>query len=625
MKFKRVKTTFFTYSLVLALILTFVIFLNTVLSPMMDRRLIHNLLYFGAVNFIILIGLAFLSNYHYKTRFEAFKKHIFFLLTTIYTFIFVFMSVVYFINGQVVRIQTLAFFYKTLPPGVFIIGAIIIFFALILLSFLMGNVFPIKETRTMELKWSKIFFYGALFALLTLVIFAKPIFDIKDPLVVSYTAGKPILFEMGALESETLFNHKTPLESPNVVFVLLESITAEKLGFYGYERDLTPNLDAIAEKSTVFMNAYTTAPHSDYAQPGYLSSNYLLINDYRNFFLKPHQGDFLWDIFGREGYKTAYVSSQDDHWAGMNNYYNFDALDLYRYSLTDGEYDYGEGLAKKDLDERTINDALEWLNKSYYRCAPKPISNFSNSSYKVSCGIENEDPFLLYLNLQGTHNPYTFPENFSNFSLETSGKDDSENRIDRYDDSLKYVDSEVGRLLEYLEVSNIMNNTVIIIASDHGDDLYGRHNNIGHGYSLYDEEIKVPLIFFFPTKEPEIIDLPVSHIDVLPTVIDALGIPLSESFRGEPFKKTERIFFFTQNHKYLIGMLRGDLKVVIDLNRGLSEVYNLKDDPLELNNLNKELSYSPYIIELLTWHYCQLNYFAQDIKPEDLQKYCEVF
>ena len=72
-------------------------------------------------------------------------------------------------------------------------------------------------------------------------------------------------------------------------------------------------------------------------------------------------------------------------------------------------------------------------------------------------------------------------------------------------------------------------------------------------------------------------------------------------------------------------MIKDNLKVIIDLNRELVEVYNLKEDPLELKDLYRDYRYNEQTIELLTWHYCQLNYFSADEKEEDLEKYCESF
>jgi arylsulfatase A-like enzyme len=625
MEMKRVNTTFFSYTLVLAAILTIFLAINTFLSPIINDRLIYNFFYFGCSNFIILMGLSFLVNFSSPKIPRRWRTILFFFISSAYALFFIAMSVSYLSTGQVIRIQTLMFVYKIFQKHILILVGAGILFGTILVSWILNRTFRVRNIKTSELKWSKIFFYGAIFILLFILLFIKGSAGIKDPVVSSYDKGRPVLFESERRASESLFSYKTPIENPNVIFILLESVTSEKLGAYGYSRNTTPNIDNLAEKSTIFMNTYTTATHSDYAQPTYLSSNYVLINNYRNQFLEPHEGHFPWDILKKEGYKTAYISSQDDHWADMGNYYNYENLDLYRYSLSDLDYGYGGGLAKKDFDEDTMDDVLKWINEITTKCKPILKQNTTNNSYEVSCSTSKEIPFFTYINLQGTHEPYIFPDSFTHFSSSTKNKNEIEIKTDIYDDSLRHVDYQVGRLLGYLETSGLSNNTIIIISADHGDDLYGRHGISGHGQSIYNEELKTPLIFFYPEKESEIITSPVSHIDVLPTVINSLNIPLPSTFRGDLFQEEDRIFFYTQNHKYLIGMIKDNLKVIIDLNRELVEVYNLKEDPLELKDLYRDYRYNEQTIELLTWHYCQLNYFSADEKEEDLEKYCESF
>jgi len=197
--------------------------------------------------------------------------------------------------------------------------------------------------------------------------------------------------------------------------------------------------------------------------------------------------------------------------------------------------------------------------------------------------------------------------------------------INRYDNSLKYVDNQIGRLLEELKKQSILNNTVIIISADHGHDFEKRHNIEGHGLSLYNEELKIPLIFFFPDIKPQKIENPVSHIDVLPTVVDMLGKNIPEELIGKPMENNNRIFFYTQNHKYMIGMLHNNTKIIIDLNKKTIEVYDILKDPEEENNIANKNNYDKEIIELLLWNDCQKEYFSKNLKNKELEKYCKNF
>lgn len=609
----------------LGIFLNILLLIITLLSQESGPRLYYNFLYFGALSIIFLVGIAFVSNYISRRSVSEKNKLAFIVITTLYLIFFIAMMMVYLKRGQVIRIQSILFAFKVKTLTKIMLRIAVYSVAGIALMIAANKIFIINHIKTTEIYYSKIFFYGALFLLLGLTMFIGPSIGFKDPLIQSYNNGRPLLIEAKNTESDILFDYESKLNRPNVIFVLLESISAEKLGTYGYSRETTPNLDRLANMSTVFENAYTTATHSDYAQPAYLSSNYLLINSYRNLFSEKHDGLFPWGIFKNESYKTAYISSQDDSWAGMGNYYNYDSIDYYSYSLTDENYDYGSGLSKKDLDDKTIDKVLDWINQSTRSCRVVPLTNFSNTTYTVECSQNSETPFFLYTNLQATHKPWIFPDDKAYFSLDNESESDIIRNTNLYDDSLRYVDSQFGRLLDYLEVNGAINNTIIIVTSDHGDDIYGRHGSFGHGYGLYREETNVPLIFFFPDKIPSRISDLVSHIDVLPTVLEALDLRPENEFRGDLFNKNERIFFYIQNHKYMIGMIKDNMKIILDLNREITEVYDLEEDPLEANNLYRSYRYTEYILELLTWHHCQLNYFSVNEKDPDLVRYCEPF
>ena len=435
------------------------------------------------------------------------------------------------------------------------------------------------------------------------------VFSIFNPLVEVYVQGNAIHIVPEKIESEKILDMDVNLDNPNVVMILLESVSTERVGVYGYPRDVTPNIDELANNGILFLNAYTTATHSDYAQPAYLSSRYMITNGYRNFFDNEHERKMAWELYEDNGYTDVYFSSQDDSWAGMNNYYNFDSLDVYRYSLTDGETDYGEGLAKKDYDHRTTGEIVEW------------ISNYSDAK-----------PFFMYVNLQATHMPLSYPEEYAKYKpdkivsfgpFKFTPVSTLENR---YDNALSYVDSQVGKVVDELKRSRKFDNTIIIISSDHGHDLLARHGaKEGHGTTIYEEEIRVPLIFYIPGVSSQRVEYSVSHIDVLPTIADLLGFDIPSEFMGEPMMKDNRIFSYTQNHRYLIGMIRDGLKVIVDLNKKTSEAYDLERDPEELDNIIDEGFYDKEVLELLLWDHCQREYFSEVERDERLKKYCENF
>ncbi len=408
-------------------------------------------------------------------------------------------------------------------------------------------------------------------------------------------------------EGTAIFNLSINLQKPNIIFITLESISAKHLHYWGYEKNITPNIDKLAEKGIVFKNAYTTATHTDYAVPSYLSSRYTFTNEYRTSFNEDYPKEFIWDVLKENGYKTAFISAQDEEWANMISYYNKTNLDLFWHSLSDERWDYGYGLDKKDFDENTAKIALSWMNITI-------------------------EPFFLYLNLQATHYPYEYPENNSLFLPDEPStftnylnilEEDYNASLNRYDNALYYVDKQIGKILNYLEKRNLTN-TIIVLTADHGETLNKTHEFFRHGYGVYEENIHIPLIFYIPGQKPFEINERVRHLDVIPTILDILKFPQSENFQGTPMKTNQKIFLVTQNQNYKLGLIKDNIKFILDAHTYLFEAYNLTKDPLEKDNLIKNEKDEIYYVKkygniLINWYNCQMNYY-QEKKYEQGEK-----
>ena len=400
---------------------------------------------------------------------------------------------------------------------------------------------------------------------------------------------------------ERVLDFNLEVENPNIIIIMLESIPAEHMPVYGYLRNISPNIDLLAEKSIVFNNAYASASHSDYAQTSFLSSRYTLINSYRNFFNLNFPRVFIWDVLKENNYSTAYISSQDDDWANMIRYYNKDTLDVYNFSLADGIYDYGSGNAKKDYDEKTVESVINWINQT-------------------------SGPFFLYTNLQANHYPYSYPENNSvfipdNVSLMTSyfdiAKEDYTASLNRFDNALFYTDKQIGKLMEFLENKSLLDNSIIILSADHGEILERRHGYLRHGFGVYEEEVRIPLMIYFPDVSARVVDGKIRRLDVVPSVLNISGFKSSEEFQGKIMRKNQDIFLFAQNQNFKMGLIRGDIKYMMNWISFIPEAYNLTEDPFELNNLIKNKKderfyYLRYGIVLKKWYDCQVDYYSKE-------------
>jgi len=299
----------------------------------------------------------------------------------------------------------------------------------------------------------------------------------------------------------------------------------------------------------------------------------------------------------------------------MVDYYNTNNLDVYSYSISDGVVDYGSGNSQKDYDEVTAEKAVDWID-------------------------ENKDKnFFLYINFQATHYPYQYPEssivlnstnelevNESNILFEpyepSSGTsyydipvEDYEASVNDYDNSINYVDKQVGVVIDYLENHGLLNNTIILLSADHGEILERRHGYLRHGFGVYEEEVRVPLMIYFPLIKHKVIDTRVRRFDTIPTLLNITGFPLADEFQGHLMEKNQNIYFVAQNQNYKLGLLKDDIKYIINGFNYETEVYNLTEDPYEQSNLIKSpddeinyyLDYGHYLYD---WYDCQIDYYS---------------
>jgi arylsulfatase A-like enzyme/putative flippase GtrA len=519
----------------------------------------------------------------------------------IYSVIYLFAIISFIRTDQIFRIQTIIFLLGMGPlraalaaiGGLILIGIIFVFF--------LNKKSTVKDLRGKKRNKVKVLFWFNL--LLFLLAFGVNVLFLNLDAAIIDDTNSLIAYDYQDILLEDLSNLTEKFGGKNIVFVLLESVSADRLGYYGNPRDVSNNIDRLAEKSIVFRKAYSTASHSEYAQPALLSSRYMFTSNIRT-----DLGDlrsprkFIWDVFKENGYDTGYFSSQDDRWQEMNEYMDTSNLDVYSYGISDGESDYGSSTSyeQKDYDHRTAGKAIDWLNES------------------------RENPFFLYLNFQSTHRPYAKPAGYAKYKPTKNkfpGIKSSSVEINQHDNSLRYVDEQIGKIVSLLDEKGVAEDTVIVITSDHGHDLEKRHGVRAHGLTIYDEELLIPAIIYLPGANPHNVVSRVSHIDFVPTLIDLFGYQIPDEFQGEVMKFNRSIYFVTQSHKYMIGMIEKDIKVILDMNTKQVEVYNLREDPGELNNINSK-EYNNQILKLLFWRFCQVDYYNKEKWSNDIVDRC---
>ncbi len=288
---------------------------------------------------------------------------------------------------------------------------------------------------------------------------------------------------------------------PNILLVTLDTTRADRMGFLGSKRGLTPNLDAMAQQGIVFTRAYSQVPITTASHTTILTGTYPQFNHVNDFGIPlSARLPYLPDLLRANGYHTgAFVGSlildpHDGTAPGFDR--GFEVYDAGFHLRRHGADRY------KSVERRAgdvVNHALAWL------------SQLPNG------------PFFLWVHLYDAHDPYDPPPPFkTRFASQP------------YDGEIAYADSAVGKLIDEIRKHGLYDETLIAVMADHGESL-GAHGENTHGIFLYDETLHVPLLFKLPVGRAggRRIDTRARLVDVAPTILQEAGIPIPKEMQGE--------------------------------------------------------------------------------------------
>jgi len=315
---------------------------------------------------------------------------------------------------------------------------------------------------------------------------------------------------------------QVPVEKPdpkNLILICWDTVRADHLGTYGYKTHATtPHVDLWAKGATVFDSASASACWTKPSVPSYLTGTPPLQHGvYRGSSkdaagvvsdVLPKESVTIAEVLQQRGYQTAAFIRNAQLRLGQGIEQGFD------------EYDDRGG------DAREIRwKAMDFLLER-----------------------DQEKPFLLYLHMLDAHWPYPVPleyatryadpaaverfrgKNWKAFRDEVNHGDrplegtERDELIALYDGALSFLDAEFGRLLAFLAHEGLLEDTAIVLISDHGEE-FGEHGRIGHGHGLYEGLLHVPWIMSVPGRAPERVTHPVSLLDLLPTLMGVLDVP----------------------------------------------------------------------------------------------------
>jgi len=386
-----------------------------------------------------------------------------------------------------------------------------------------------------------------------------------------------------------------------IILISFDTLRADSLGIYGYHRNTSPFIDAFAKESIIFENALAQAPwtlpsHMSIMTSLYPSSHGVVETELR----LADEHVTLAELLRAGGYQTAAFTSGGP----MSEVYGFD-----------------QGFDTYDHKWITIEQLL-----------PK-VKNWLDTN--------NSNPFFIFIHCFDIHHPYKPPPPYnaifhdfpytgrlipSSKTLRAIGENkikvnDEDLRHFRalYDGGIRYADEKIGEFLSYLRDSGLADRSLIIITADHGEE-FKEHGRVLHNQLYYRPNLHVPLIMripHYPRREIRIGEF-VQSIDLLPTILDAASLPAHPKAQGRnllpsikrhknffnrflwkiahPFRKDLHISFAEQHKTESYSVLTDSYQLIYHSRSDSMELFNLKDDPLEQENIADDHT---HITELL--------------------------
>ena len=360
----------------------------------------------------------------------------------------------------------------------------------------------------------------------------------------------------------------------NVLLITLDTTRADHLGCYGHENAATPHLDALAAEGTRFESAFSSVPLTAPSHSTIMTGRYPFAHGVRDngMFVLSESQTTLAEVLSREGYATgaAVAAFPLQSQFGLDQGFEFFDDDLTGGNGPIPAVGHRKGIYMDERPAGMVNLALiPWLTETRDR------------------------PFFAWVHYFDAHQPANPPPPYDQLFAHAG-----------YDGEIAYVDETVGRLLDELRELGLYDSTLIVVTADHGDGL-GDHREMTHAFQLYNSTLRVPFLVRVPSAPKNVVSQRrVGTVDILPTVLDLLSIPVPEGVQGISLKGSiigqdqsagrdgRSLYAETLSPRLSQGW--GELRAIYkDRYKYIfgprPELYDLEEDPDELNDLVTEL------------------------------------
>ncbi len=396
-------------------------------------------------------------------------------------------------------------------------------------------------------------------------------------------------------------------DKPYVILIIEDALRQDWLSCYEYDIN-TPNFQKLADDGITFTNAFSQCSWTKPSIASIFTSLYPSEHKVVDYYTKINPNiETLASVLGDIGYYTiglhnnVLITKTGNFQLGFN---------YYRYLIPPPIYPYLAGAPSLNV--------FTMVDKVIRALSPKSkIKDFfyedgvETSKIALNWISKNRDKkFFMFLHYMEPHEPYfTYPYTGDFVSIPNNYNDKILKKCsDAYKGEIRYADKSLGVLFDYLKEEGIYDSTLIVLTADHGEAFYD-HKNWGHGQSLYDELIHIPLIIKLPfsQRKGSIDSSLAQNIDIAPTIINYIGGKTPDNWEGRDLFSQKKIKWsiaeLTYNGLYWYSMhsIKDKLYMAMKDDNSIAflQYYNIANDPGETINLAQDAEYSGEISRLV--------------------------
>jgi hypothetical protein len=397
----------------------------------------------------------------------------------------------------------------------------------------------------------------------------------KEELIASFFRPEGFAFEPtvrrhAVAERDAILRASYPRHVPsarrkNVVLIIVDSLRADRMQVYGYQRPTTPFLSQLVQSGQM---KKVEAAFSSCSESFCGITSTLASREFRDISARTFQ---LQDVLREAGYQTWFLLSGNHRaWNGLPHFYR----------ASDGTLFDGSQTRRYTMDDDRL------LFEGFERVPP----------------ASPDQPAFFYLHLMSTHylgvqlpgsHFFTRPDDLVSPGLEPYKILEQLNKPDRYDDKVRQADGIIQQLFDELSAKHYLDKAIVVVTGDHGEGLGERH--WAHGWNLYNEDIRIPMLLYdVPTTTyPDLTFA--TQVDIAPTILDRLGLPIPASWQGQSLLSPTRTRFtyhqtYFLPHRFAVLFRQDDalFKFIATPQYGEEELYDLRHDRGEVRNLVPE-------------------------------------